>query len=142
MQNLGKNRKKCPKWSCFRQKIKVCRIFTGYYDFLSTNGDWIRSQDLKLYISWNFHPDRSTFRITHFPLSQNLTLNMCSNCVQNLKNIKNTLFEISSVEWELFSKKILRLCSKNRMKMIFDLLKTIKNEKFGYSCMKKRLWTI
>jgi hypothetical protein len=59
---------------CFRQKIKFCWIFTGYCDFLSKNGRRIRFMGPKMYKPWKFHHNRSTFKNTHLPLSQNATL--------------------------------------------------------------------
>jgi hypothetical protein len=53
-----------------------------------------------------------------------------SKCVEAVKIwffIENTIFEISAVEWELFWKNTLRLCSKNRMKMDSNLYKTMEN---------------
>jgi hypothetical protein len=57
--------------------------------------------------------------------------NLVGAVYENLKTIKNTLFEISAVEWKLFWKNTLRLCSKIRMKMDSNLFETIKNGKFG-----------
>jgi hypothetical protein len=68
---------------------------------------------------------------THRFHSWNWIFKICRSCVQNLKIIQNTLFEIPAVEWELFWKIILRLCSKNRMKMDSNLFEIIKNGKFG-----------
>jgi hypothetical protein len=55
---------------------------------------------------------------------------MCRSCVQNLKIIENTLFEISAVEWERFWKNTLRF-KKPYEYMDSNLFKTIKNGKFG-----------
>ena len=62
---------------------------------------------------------------------------MYRNLLQNLKNIKNTVFELLAVEWEQFLKKKLRLCWKMSMKANFKCFETIKNWKNGKFCIKK-----
>jgi hypothetical protein len=67
------------KIGCFRQKIKVRWIFTGYCKFLSKNWQRIRFQGTKMHKPWKNHQNQSTFRIKicqNLPISQILTLKL------------------------------------------------------------------